>query len=283
MFKNKYYYIIAGLSDLILDQSKVTQSLADFKAELAEHLSQKDYKLVEKIFLNVDNHNILNILQKKQETFNELGKYERDQIEQEIKDPQFEENFLNIFISAYKSETPVFERISWEDQLVSLYYEFLSQSNNDFLKSYYSFNLHINNIITALNARKHKIKNKNIYVGDNPVVDALKQSTLKDFGLSAEFPVIEQILNIFENEDLVKREKSTDMLKWNYMEELNTFNYFTIEIILSYIIKLQMAERWIKLDEEEGEKLFEGLIKDLNKSFSFSEKFEIVKTRRKVE
>lgn len=283
MFKNKYYYIIAGLSDLILDQSKVTQSLADFKSELTRHLSRKDYNLVEKIFLNFDNQNILNILQKTREPFIELGKYEKDQIEQEIKDPQFEENYLNIFINAYKSETPVFEGISWEDQLSSLYYEFLSQSNNDFLNNYYIFNLHINNIITALNARKHKIKSKNIYVGDNPVVDALKQSTLKDFGLSAEFPVIEQILTIFESEDLVKREKSTDMLKWNYMDELNTFNYFTIEVIISYIIKLQMVERWIRLDKKEGRKLFDGLINDLNKSFSFSKEFEIVKTRRKVE
>lgn len=283
MFKNKYYYIIAGLNDLILDQSKIALSLSDFKQELSEHLHKKDYELIVKIFLSADNKNLLNILEKSENEFDNTGKYDRTFMEQAVKNPDFDDKYLNKIVTAFKNETPIIENTSWEDQINSLYYNYLLASDNSFLKDYFTFNLNINNIIAAINARKHNIKNKNIFVGDNFVVDALKQSTLKDFGLSAEFPEIENIINLYEQDDILKREKDIDMLKWKYMDELNTFNYFTIEVIIAYVLKLQMVERWINLDKEKGKEMFSKLINNLNESFEFSKEFEIITRKRKLD
>ncbi len=281
MFKRNYYYIVAGLADIVPGQNKISTGLIEFLEELKELLPDSDYSKIEKILLDIDNKNILNILEKKDKEFVKAGKYTQDKILEEIEEPAFDENYLNVFVNAFKEERAVFENMSNEDQISNLYYDFLTNSvDNQFINSYFSFDQNINNINAALVSRKYELKDKNIYIGDNIVTDAVRQSTLKDFGLSGEFPAVEKIINVFESGDVVAREKEADRLRWEYLDELNTFNYFTIEVILAYIIKLRMIERWLKLDEQTGKELFGKLIQDLNSSFELPKEFEVVKRRR---
>ncbi len=284
MFKTNYYYIVAGLADLIPNQEKIATSLLDFKENLKEHLSAPDYLLLEKVFLNVDNQNVLNSLQKntipssKKNTFLMGGKYSQDEIELKIKELSFDEEYLNRYVSAYQTEIPAVDGgLSWDDQLSSLYFEMMMQLQNDFLSAYYEFDMNVNNIVTALNVRKFDINEKNIFVGNNFVSDALRHSSLKDFGISGEFPIVEKMINIFEETNMVRRETAIDKIKWDYLDELNTFNYFTVEVVLAHVIKLRMLERWIMLDAKTGKQLFGQYINDLNGSFSFSKEFEIIK------
>jgi hypothetical protein len=281
MFKRNYYYIVAGLADIVPGQNKISTGLIEFLDELKELLPNSDYSKIEKILLDIDNLNILNILEDKDKEFVKGGKYSQERILEEIKEPAFDENYLNVFVNAFKEEKSVFENMLSEDQITNLYYDYLiNVVDNKFINSYYSFDQNINNINAALVSRKYELKDKNIYIGDNIVTDAVSQSTLKDFGLSGEFPVIEKIINVFETGDDVAREKEADRLRWENLDELNTFNYFTIEVILAYIIKLRMIERWLKLDEKTGKELFGKLIEDLNSSFELPKEFEVVKRRR---
>jgi hypothetical protein len=72
----------------------------------------------------------------------------------------------------------------------------------------------------------------------------------------------------------MQREKAIDMLKWDWLDENTFFNYFTIEKLISYYIKLEMIERWIKLDPETGREFFKKLIKDLESGYEFPEDFK---------
>lgn len=283
MFKTNYYYIVAGLADLIPNQEKLTMSLLEFKENMKEHLKVSDYLLLEKIFLNIDNQNILNNLQKNtahssKTNFLNGGKYSQDEIELKIKDLSFDEEYINRFVSAFQAETAIFDNgLSWEDQLASLYFDMMINHENEFLSSYFEFDMNVNNIVTALNSRRFEIADKNVFVGQNSVSEALKQSSLKDFGLSSEFPMIEKLVSIFEESNMVRRETAIDKIKWDFLDDLNTFNYFTIEVILAHVIKLRMLERWMLLDAKTGKQLFAQLVSDLNSSFRFSKEFEIIK------
>ncbi|MFO7617252.1 MAG: DUF2764 family protein, partial [Bacteroidales bacterium] len=246
MFKRNYYYVVAGLADLIPDQAKLSQQLPDFILELKELLNPDDLHLVDRIFLDIDNKNLLHLLLKTGKPFIPGGKYSILEMEQGIREPAFRETYLNLFINAFIAGTPIEPGISWEDQLAGLYYGFMTcEANNNFLGSYYQFDQNIRNIVTALNTRKYKLKEKNRFIGENLVTEALKQSTLKDFGLAGEFPLVESLLAIFEESDLIRRERAIDQIRWAYLDELNTFNYFTVEVILAQIIKLRMIVRWI--------------------------------------
>lgn len=273
MFERNYYYLVAGLPDIILDQKKLSFSIAEFKEEMHNSLHPDDYRLVELIFLPSDNHNLLNLLLKTGKPFDESGKFTLDELEQEIKEPDVTPSYMRTFIHAYKSESPVYNELSWEDQLTWMYYDHVKSSGNEFLRDWFEFDLNLKNIVAGFNARKNKLNGEKYFIGDNNVVQAVRKSTLKDFGLSNDFAHMEKLISIQENPNLLERERAMDTLRWDYLDERNTFNYFSIEVLLAYVIKLQMVQRWLEMDFETGRKMFRKLLDQLESSYEFPREF----------
>jgi hypothetical protein len=83
----------------------------------------------------------------------------------------------------------------------------------------------------------------------------------------------EQLVRINDTVDLVEREKKIDMLKWNWMEDNTFFNYFTIEKIFVFLMKLEMIERWVSLDKDKGNELFRQLIDQLKDEVQIPQEF----------
>ncbi len=279
MFERNYYYLVAGLPDIIIDQKKLSYTIEEFKEELRNHLHPDDYKLVELLFLPADNSNLLNLLQKSDGPFDESGKYTRDELEEEIKEPSVTPEYMQRFVTAYKSETPLFEGLSWEDQLTWLYYEYLLQCPNNYLREWFEFDLNLKNIVAGFNVRKHKLKGDKYLIGDNYIVQAVKKSTLKDFGLGNDFGPMEKLVTIQENENLLERERAMDTMRWEFMDERNTFNYFTIEVLLAFVKKLQLVKRWLDMDYETGREMFRKLLDQLAQSYEFPKEFMINESR----
>ena len=112
------------------------------------------------------------------------------------------------------------------------------------------------------------------------MIESAKRTASKDFGLANELPYIDQVIGIYENTDIVEQEMAIDLLKWNYIDEINTFNYFSIEQILAFVIKFIMVERWTKLETEQSKEIFKKMLNDLENSIQFSKDFNINEKRR---
>jgi hypothetical protein len=128
------------------------------------------------------------------------------------------------------------------------------KSNNRFVSNWFAFDLNLKNIVAGFNIRKHGLKGEKYLIGDNEIVQAVKKSSLRDFGLGNDFEYMEKLISIQENSNLLEREIAMDMLRWEFIDDQNTFNYFTVEVLLGYIIKLQIVERWMKLEPETGKR-----------------------------
>jgi hypothetical protein len=280
MFERNYYYLVAGLPDLVLDQKKLPLSLMEFRDELEYHLPEGDFELVKLLFYQFDNQNLLNLLQKSKEGFIESGMFPPSMLEEEVKEPSALPLYMQQFIHAFRNESSLFENHSWENQLTWLHYEHLLATRNEFLAEWFEFDLNIRNILSAFNVRKFKLPKETAFIGDNFVAEALKRSTLKDFGLSNDFPMIEKLLSIEESDSVLEKEKAVDMLRWDFLNELNTFNYFTIEVLLAFVLKLMMVERWIFLDPETGRGMFKKMISELEKSYEFPKEFRLNEVRK---
>ena len=280
MFERNYYYLVAGLPDIVLDQKKLSVTISEFKDELSYHLHEDDYNLVKLLFLPFDNENLLNLLLKNKKTFNELGNFPQQLLEEEIKEPAELPEYMREFIIAHKNDSPIYSNYSWENQLTWMYYNYLGEVKNDFLKDWFEFNQHINNIRSAFNVRNYKLSKEGAFIGDNFVTEALRRSTLKDFGLSNDFPLIEKLLSVDESTNAMEKEKALDMLRWEHLNELNTFNYFTIEVLLAFVIKLFMVDRWMQLDPETGRNMFKQIISELEKSYEFPKEFKLNEVRK---
>ena len=265
-----YYYLVAGLPELTLEDSKLSYTVADFKAELYPDLSDKDRKLIDLFYLKFDNANVLKLLKDKDATIDPRGNYSAEELAEfisslkegdEILDALFP-SYLSTFISEYFNATAEDDFLH-EDRLAALYYEYAMKCKNKFVSSWFAFNLTMNNILVALTARKFKMDIAPLIVGDTEVSEALRTSGARDFGLTGEVDFLDQLVKISETEELVEREKKIDQLRWNWMEEATFFNYFTVERLFVFLLQLEMIERWISLDKEKGNQLFRSIIATL--------------------
>ena len=265
-----YYYLVAGLPELTLEDSKLSYTVADFKAELYPDLSDKDRKLIDLFYLKFDNANVLKLLKDKDAAIDPRGNYSAEELAEfisslkegdEIADAVFP-SYLSTFISEYFNVTAEDDFLH-EDRLAALYYEYAMKCKNKFVSSWFAFNLTMNNILVALTARKFKMDIALLIVGDTEVCEALRTSGARDFGLTGEVDFLDQLVKISETEELVEREKKIDQLRWNWMEEATFFNYFTVERLFVFLLQLEMIERWISLDKEKGNQLFRSIIATL--------------------
>ena len=279
MFKRNYYCLVAGLPDIIIDGNKPGETSHEFKNELAEQLLISDYKLAELLYLHYDNKNLLNLLLKQDNRFITLGNYTEEYLEEQIKEPTNIVDYMKQLIFNFKAEISGNSNLSSENELQSLYYEYVLQVKNDFLEQWFKFDRDMKNILTAVNCHKYDydIEKQLIPVKhENEVYETLIKSSPKADLFADEVPYVDKILQIAESEmDISEKEKALDNIKWKFLDEHTFFNYFTIEKILSFVIKLKIVERWIELDNETGKALFTRLINDIKMSYKFPEEFSV--------
>lgn len=272
--KRQYYYLISGLPDLVLDQSKLPFSIAAFREELAIHLHPEDYALTNYIFYPADNYNLLNLLQKTEEEWDETGRFSHDTLAGALRVPDALPEYLQTFTTAWQAQEPLFPNMTWQNQLTWLYYDYAIESTEGFLHECFTFERDLRNILVALNCRRNKLSMEGQLIGDYPLAHALRSSHARDFGLSGEYPIIERLLQ-WEDNNWLEREIALDAIHWEFIEQLNIFNYFSVEVVLAYLIKLMLMKRWVPLDKMDGEAAFRQLVENLEKSVEFSSEFAL--------
>ena len=249
----RYYYLIAGLTDISLDDSKAPVTVESLRAELYEALDASDRKVMDILLLEDECRKLIGS-QRMEELVAQV------KAEEQSRDvPQF----LYTFVQEWLDESWREKAAHVEDRLWSLFYEYAMNSGNEFVRKWYEFNLDLNNILAAITARKYNLDIQKVVVGSNATAQALRTSGARDWGLSQELDFFDDVVRLLDEDDLSQRERKTDMLRWRWLEDNTFFDYFTVERLFSYMVRLGMVERWTSLDREEGQKLFRKLIGDL--------------------
>ena len=275
-----YYCLVTGLPELSLEDGKLSYTVANFKTEIYPELSKSDKKLIDLFYLKFDNHNLLALLKDKEAVVDtSLGNFSAEELlgviasfkEETAPDKKFPSYFYE-FAELYLN-TPEEERFGLEDKLHGFYFHYAMKCGNKFVSEWFELNLNVNNILAAMAARKYKMDVAKVSVGTNMVAEALRNSNARDFGLADDLEYFEQLTRINDTVDLVEREKKIDLLKWNWMDDNTFFNYFTIERIFVFLMKLEMIERWVSLDKEKGNEMFRKLIDQLKDEVQIPQEF----------
>lgn len=274
-----YYYLVAGLPDISLEDGKLSYTISDFRAESYGDLSAKDQALIDLFYLKYDHADLLSLLKDKDAVTQGKGNFSSEDLlqliasvkEGEKPDAKFP-SYLYDFIAQYLA-LPADELYKAENLLVSAYYAYAMKSKNPFIASWFEFNLNINNILAAFAARKYKMNVAEVIVGDTDVCEMLRTSNARDFGLSETLDYFEPLQRLVETDDLVEREKKVDQLKWKWLEDASFFHYFTVERLFVFLLQLEMIERWVLLDKEKGSELFRQMIQNLKDEVQIPEEF----------
>lgn len=281
---SKYYYLIASLPDLTLEDTKLSHTVAEFKEELYQNLSGTDKKHIDLFYLKFDNANILKLVNDKESEIDARGNYSANELLEFISAVKDEEkidtnlfpSYLEKFVRDYFKDSQLDSENALlpEDKLAALYYEYGMKSKNKFISSWFEFNFIINNVLIALTARKYKVDAASYIVGDTEITEALRTSGARDFGLANEIDFFDQIVKLSEIDELLEREKKLDQLRWEWMDNAVFFDYFDVERIFVYLVKLEMIERWISLDKEKGRELFRKIIDALKDEVQIPSEFK---------
>ena len=276
-----YYYLIAGLADISLDDSKAPASVESLRTELYDALDAADRKVMDMLLMENDCRNLISMLRDGSVAADApLGLLSAERMEELVAQVKADEApskdipaFMYTFVQEWLNDSWREHAAFAEDRLWSLFYEYAMGSGNEFVRKWYEFNLDLNNILSAITARTYKLDMQNVIVGDNATAQALRTSGARDWGLSQEIDFFDDVVRLIDEDDLAQRERKTDQLRWRWLEENTFFNYFTVERLFSYMVRLGMVERWTTLDREKGQQLFRQLIGELKEQTEVPSEF----------
>lgn len=267
---SSYYCQVAGLPDIAFDAGKIGYSVDKFREEIYPQLSEQDKKYIDLFFNACDNANILSLLRYGNDAHLErMGCYSETTLWEIIETamngdarcnsvPAYLYDFLEYYFEN-KERTDII----WEDKLSAYYYKYATNCNNKFVAEWFTYNMNVNNILVALLARKYKLSVSDCVLGDNEIAEALCTSTTRDFGLVGVVDYFETLVRISENDKLQERERQLDEMRWAWLDNNSVFKYFTVERLFVFLQKLDIVERWAKMNIEKGVQQYKEIIEEL--------------------
>lgn len=271
---NNYYCLVSGLPELSLEQDGHGLDFDVIKQEIAGELSAEDLAAVEFLYAFYDVENLVNYLHNSSLPFNSLGNLTQQQImehvEHTLDDQEPFESLLPREVSAvldrYKGRVEQQEDVAplaledMESELYAHFYGQAAQSSNRFVRQWSVADRTIRNIVVASRARTLGVDGTAMMVGGGELEQQMLSSQAADFGLRGEFEYFEQLWAVLETEDFVERERKMDTLRWSVVETLTEQDYFDMDFLMGYMVKLNIMYRWVALDKEIGRQRFSQIV-----------------------
>ena len=269
MFDKNYYCLVAGLREYTLDADTKGFDAKEIVGEILEELSSGDAALVSLLYGYYDCENLI-ALRAGRAAYNPLGNLSREELESELKRPTLLPESVACVIRAYNEpESEWAEGLdmtqSFEKALLTAYYAECAASKSRFLREWAEFARTLRNVAAAAVARTLDRTIDSVTVGGGDVVEQLHRSSAADFGLRGELAYIDAVIAAVNDEqNIVEKEHKIDLVRWEYAGELASFDYFNINAVLSYLVKINIVARWSILDVKRGREMLERLMAELD-------------------
>ena len=268
-----YYYLISGLPEVKLSDSKAKYDINEITQSILSGLSGKDAKLFNYFIYQNDNKNLANAIAVSKGLFSpynihlEPSNFSKEEI-QKYSNLSNLPNYMAKFLEDNKNTE--WENIRHiENSLLNLYYEEMINTGNGFIREYALFMRNLKNILAALNGRALGFSGDAIakeLIGDYPLLNVLTKSTAADFGLGKEVPYINNIIETFNSSDKAdpyNMENIECSLVNEFLERATSIKSFTTDNLFAYYINLTYAVSINGRNEEEGKKHLETLVSSL--------------------
>ena len=261
MKMNRYYCQIAGLPELLFDPYNGSVELREFVYKVTPALQPNHLNWLN-ILLMVQGHNSV------------LEYFTNGSVETEKKlpyrldwfDPESEQ--FNLLPAYFKRFSEKFWQKRSDHKILEMglfneYFQYLRQSGNGFIEGWAILDLNMRNYLTAKKCEEFTILKQSQVVGEDDFAKRLVEFSTNHKEIQVEWSLSAVIDEILKNDNLLKRELALDQLKWNLLDEINLFCYFSIEIILGYTLKLLILNRWKRVYQPEEITSYEEICENI--------------------
>ena len=259
MFATQYYCLVASLKEYALDADTKGFDARAIVSGILEEVNRGDAREVRLLYGYYDCENIA-ALRAGRSAHNPLGNFTREELAEELKTPKRLPEAVARVVRAYAdpegedAETVDTSR-RFEKELFGAYYAACGKAGSRFLRD----------VSAAVTARAAGRAVEEVVVGGGDVAEQLQRSSAADFGLRGELPYIDAVIAAVNDEaNLVEKEHKIDLIRWNEAAELATFDYFDVNAILSYLVRINIVARWTLLDAARGREMFARLLAELD-------------------
>ena len=272
MFSTEYYYLVAGLREWALDSDTKGFDAREIIDEIASEVSKSDREAIRLMYAYYDCENII-ACREQRNRYNPLGNLSREEVQAVVSEgcysllPSRIAEVVKLYAATEDDERD--EEVVLDDRferaLFKAYFEELAQSECRFLVAWGEFDCNLRNIAAAIAAREAGRQIADVTVGGGDIVEQLCRSSASDFGLRGELPYIDAVITAVSDEkNIVEKERKIDAIRWAEADEIAVFDFFNINYILSYLVKVNIVARWSMLAPEVGREMLNRLIKELD-------------------
>ena len=149
-----------------------------------------------------------------------------------------------------------FEFGNSESNLTPHFYRAAMKCKNKFIRTYFALDLEIRN------RKVDFVSNK---LGKDSANYRMEVSNAIDLNLSEE--QLKKLTEIFANKNILDKEQLLDKFKWEYISSLSPYGVFNMDVILAFLAKGKLIDRWNKLDRTTGQEMFRKLVDEVRGTF----------------
>ncbi|VAW17635.1 hypothetical protein MNBD_BACTEROID01-723 [hydrothermal vent metagenome] len=258
-----YHCQIAGLPELTFSYDNLDLGVKDFVSEIRPYLLDKHIEWFDMLLYSQTHKAVINyfstgVFEDGLAPFFKQGWFNSEAGESHLL-PAYLQRLNNMVLSRQGE----FNSLEMEKLLYQEYYHYLKQSGNGFINNWATLDMNLRNYLTAKECEEFEFPKHNQVVKGGEFADRLLELPVRHKEIKAEWELSEIINSFFDIKNLAEREMAVDRLRWSLIDELNQFRYFTIEIILGYLLKLMIIERWKELELPAGPNLVEEISENI--------------------
>ncbi len=247
---HKYYHLIASLPELHWGNPCPT-SCEDYFDMLSLELCPQDLDIIWTLRLKADIENIL----RPNTTWQTGGQFSKTDI---VKWDKHKEIFPQFMVRYFEASHSAEETdIAPQKRLMEDYFAEIERRATPNLQAWLNNERAIVNSIYAI-----KNTNRISQLPDQLLAGGFELETLstgpdglKELGY--EWLTVHEIVNIMKGTEVVARERDLDAIRWEFIDTQMLFEYFSIDAIIAYTLKIMLLDRWQKLDKETGKALLD--------------------------
>ncbi len=152
-------------------------------------------------------------------------------------------SLLDFFLSGYD-----------EDSLGADFYKAALSHRNSFIREFFAYDLLVRNT---------KVEWINSTVGRPEGTDVIGIDDGQEDGETLR----QEVRSVLDCGEILRRERGLDELMWRKADELTLWSLFDVDVILAFIAKLKIVQRWERLDPETGQEYFRKLVQEIRATY----------------
>lgn len=268
--QRSYFYLVAGLPDLALQQTQMSLGLRGWIGVLEKNGTPADLQQLQLLRLPADHHNLLAWLYKEDTPdWKDTACYPGEELIDGLQSGKGLPGYIHEVYDGFRQKKDPPRRLVVEHELTEKYYAFALPRAKGLTQAWLSFDRNLRNLLSAWNRRKHHLTAEQQVVGQNDITQAIhRNAQARDFGLGQAYPRWYWWVHEADADGLLERQQNLNRIRWNFIEEQLRFAYFSFDVLLGYFLKLQILESRLGPDAQRGQERLDHYIEQIAEQFS---------------